>query len=481
MGYYENVIRRAIRFIETNLKEDIRVGDIARGASYSQFHFTRVFMELTGETPGAYLRKRRLEKAASEILAGRDILEAAIDSGFSSQGTFTRSFKTHFRTTPGTYKKSGLDLRSSILNKLKEAEMSKKLEKSDGNIENRPTAHSRLELLDWIPVSRGEGHRLARGLETILDYLGDDTDYDTIMGDSGLAFIMQGEEDSINLINGAVDVGWWPLHPLAIIRLNFLEKTVGRELFDVCPITPGQEDHVSFYDQWFRPMVASSIAEYRPCLAWIVSSWFVITGYDDGEPPLIGECSVEGEVKIARIEDGWPSTLLAPGEPVQRIDRKEADLEALKYAIALHRDQVLGANVKYSGKYPLRDVEKLSKYWRTGLKSFASWIRCLQDMEHLGQHFWHSNVLLHLFLSRSSAIRYLQAMQKRHPRAVADYLENAIQKYKAVIGVLGSVDWSPEAMSSVKGREVFVTHVKEMADLESQAVAELEKAVEVLD
>jgi transcriptional regulator GlxA family with amidase domain len=62
MGYNENVIISAIRFIEANLKEDTRVADIAGGASYSEFHFSRLFTELTGEAPGAYLRKRRLEK-----------------------------------------------------------------------------------------------------------------------------------------------------------------------------------------------------------------------------------------------------------------------------------------------------------------------------------------------------------------------------------------------------------------------------------
>jgi hypothetical protein len=400
-------------------------------------------------------------------MAGRDILEAAIDYGFGSQGTFTRSFKTHFRTTPGTYKMSGLNLRSSTLVKLKEAGMGRKLEKS-------------LKYLDWVPVTRGEGHRLARGLETILDYVGEGTDYDTIMGDSGQAFIIQGEEDSVNLIDGAVDVGWWPLHPLTLIRLDFLERTVGRELLDVYPVIWGEEDLPGLYLQWFKPMVESSIAENRPCLVWMCTptSWFIITGCDEGVPPLFGECSVEGEARIERIE-GWPSVLIAPGEPVQRIDREEADLEALKYAIALHHDQVLGANVAYSGAYPLRDAEKFSKYWRTGLKSFAAWIQCLQDMERPGQHFWHSNVLLHLYISRMSAIRYLEAMGKRHPQAVADYLGNAIQQYEAVIEVLRHVDWSAEAMSSVKGRDAFVAHVENIVDLERQAVAALEKAVAV--
>jgi hypothetical protein len=34
--------------------------------------------------------------------------------------------------------------------------------------------------LDWVPVSKGDGYRVARGLETVLDHLGHDTDYPNI-------------------------------------------------------------------------------------------------------------------------------------------------------------------------------------------------------------------------------------------------------------------------------------------------------------
>jgi len=80
--------------------------------------------------------------------------------------------------------------------------------------------------LAWIPAGKPQWHSgwikgYARGLDLILN-------------DIGQAFIMQGEENSINVRDGAVDVGWWPLEPLGIIRLNFLEKTVG-----LAPINSG--------------------------------------------------------------------------------------------------------------------------------------------------------------------------------------------------------------------------------------------------
>jgi hypothetical protein len=212
-----------------------------------------------------------------------------------------------------------------------------------------------------------------------------------------------------------------------------------------------------------------------------VGSWIVITGYDNDEQPLFGEIMDEGITKIGRIKGGWPSILVAPGEPIQKIDRKEADLEALKYAIALHREEVVGVKVKYSGKYPLRDVEKYSKYWRTGLKSFAAWLKCLRDTEHIGQYYYHSNILLHLYLGRSSAIRYLEVMQKRHSQAVADYLENAIQKYKAVIEVIRKIEWNNKIMSSFQGREALASQIENIVGLEGQAVVELEKTINIMN
>ncbi len=106
INYYEKV-RKAIDFIEANLKQDINVDDIADETFYSKFHFTRKFVELTGWTPGAYLRKRRLEEAAKDILAGSDILKVAIDYRFGSQQAFTRSFKEYFHAAPGFYRDMG--------------------------------------------------------------------------------------------------------------------------------------------------------------------------------------------------------------------------------------------------------------------------------------------------------------------------------------------------------------------------------------
>jgi len=141
--------------------------------------------------------------------------------------------------------------------------------------------------LAWIPAGKPQWHSgwikgYARGLDLILNYLGHEVDYATIMGDIGQAFIMQGEENSINVRDGAVDVGWWPLEPLGIIRLNFLEKTVGREIRDIkLPWSETKYEPASTYKQWFEPMVISSVENGKPCLVRVGSAWYMVTGYDE--------------------------------------------------------------------------------------------------------------------------------------------------------------------------------------------------------
>lgn len=104
---YTESLTHAIDFIESNLTEPITVDSIAAlSANYSLYHFVRLFRLLTGETPGSYLRKRRLGQAAQEIVSSnKPIIQIALDYQFQSQEAFSRAFKKHFGITPGKQRK----------------------------------------------------------------------------------------------------------------------------------------------------------------------------------------------------------------------------------------------------------------------------------------------------------------------------------------------------------------------------------------
>ncbi len=103
-------IIKAVDFIESNLTKNITLEQIANEAFYSKYHFIRIFSAMIGETVGDYVRKRRITKSAKEIVTtDRSILSIAIEYQFESQEAYTRSFKKVYQTTPGRYRKQGVN------------------------------------------------------------------------------------------------------------------------------------------------------------------------------------------------------------------------------------------------------------------------------------------------------------------------------------------------------------------------------------
>ncbi|MBN1411658.1 MAG: AraC family transcriptional regulator [Spirochaetales bacterium] len=107
--YYEGIVLRAVDYIEKHLREEIHLDDIAAAAYCAPYHFHRIFKRIVGNTPGNYIRERRLTEAARELKeSDRRILEIAIDYGFESQISFTSSFKNCHRLPPGLFRKKGV-------------------------------------------------------------------------------------------------------------------------------------------------------------------------------------------------------------------------------------------------------------------------------------------------------------------------------------------------------------------------------------
>ncbi len=102
-------ILRALAYIEENLTERIRVGDIADEACVSMFHFSRMFNRLVGHSPYDYLMRRRLSEAAKALQqTDSKIIEIAYDYCFASPETFSRAFKRMFHCQPQEYRKAGV-------------------------------------------------------------------------------------------------------------------------------------------------------------------------------------------------------------------------------------------------------------------------------------------------------------------------------------------------------------------------------------
>ena len=95
---YDVRVNRAVDFIEKNLARDPGIGEIARVAGFSTYHFHRLFSAQVNESLGQFKSRLRIERAAVRLLDRTDepITEVALDLGYSSSATFARSFRAHF-------------------------------------------------------------------------------------------------------------------------------------------------------------------------------------------------------------------------------------------------------------------------------------------------------------------------------------------------------------------------------------------------
>lgn len=108
MSHYREAVIRATDQIERQLRDSISLDEIARRAGFSLWHFHRIFAELTGESLGSYIRRRRLTAAAEELKhTRRPILELALDFQFESHEAFTRAFRALFEVTPSQFRRTG--------------------------------------------------------------------------------------------------------------------------------------------------------------------------------------------------------------------------------------------------------------------------------------------------------------------------------------------------------------------------------------
>ncbi|GAB2945301.1 MDR efflux pump AcrAB transcriptional activator RobA [Hafnia psychrotolerans] len=101
------IIRDLLSWLETHLDQPLSLDHVAAKAGYSKWHLQRMFKDVTSNAIGAYIRARRLSKAAVALrLTSRPILDIALQYRFDSQQTFTRAFKKQFAQTPALYRRS---------------------------------------------------------------------------------------------------------------------------------------------------------------------------------------------------------------------------------------------------------------------------------------------------------------------------------------------------------------------------------------
>ena len=81
---------------------------LAEIAEASEAHFIRSFCATFGETPHRYLQRRRIERGMFLLRAtDRSVTDICFEVGFSSLGTFSRTFREVVGQSPTAFRNKG--------------------------------------------------------------------------------------------------------------------------------------------------------------------------------------------------------------------------------------------------------------------------------------------------------------------------------------------------------------------------------------
>ncbi len=105
---YERRVNRVLDYVSTHLDEDLDLAKLADLACFSPFHFHRIFASVMGETLNAFVRRIRLERAASLLAYAPhlSIAQISLACGFSSPAVLSREFRKRFEMTPTAWREA---------------------------------------------------------------------------------------------------------------------------------------------------------------------------------------------------------------------------------------------------------------------------------------------------------------------------------------------------------------------------------------
>jgi AraC-like DNA-binding protein len=97
---------RARDAIDRDYAQPLDIPALARVALVSEAHFVRTFRATFGETPHRYLQRRRVERAMALLRnTDRSVTDICWAVGFSSLGTFSRTFSDIVGRSPSAFRR----------------------------------------------------------------------------------------------------------------------------------------------------------------------------------------------------------------------------------------------------------------------------------------------------------------------------------------------------------------------------------------
>ncbi len=103
----EHFIDQLLEWIDINIDKPLKIEDVAQRSGYSKWHLQRVFSQVMDVNLAHYIRDKKLEMAARDLVQGSEsLLSISCKYGFDSQQSFTRSFVKKYRLPPSRFRRA---------------------------------------------------------------------------------------------------------------------------------------------------------------------------------------------------------------------------------------------------------------------------------------------------------------------------------------------------------------------------------------
>jgi AraC family transcriptional regulator len=106
MGTPQDTFVRFVDLLASNLDDHEASGaDLAARMYLSRFHFDRIVCAVAGESPARFRRRVLLERGAYRLVTSDlNVLDVAVEAGYSSHEAFTRAFQRAYGTPPSAWR-----------------------------------------------------------------------------------------------------------------------------------------------------------------------------------------------------------------------------------------------------------------------------------------------------------------------------------------------------------------------------------------
>ena len=127
--FHRSQIGRAQRYIRLNVNEPLTLTKIAREAGSSSYHFARLFLAYTAETPFEFLRRIRLVTALRMLQEDPEgsITEIALSVGYETPSAFNKVFKKTLNMSPRDFRNLGKDGQYEAIYRLSRPKLEKEI------------------------------------------------------------------------------------------------------------------------------------------------------------------------------------------------------------------------------------------------------------------------------------------------------------------------------------------------------------------